>query len=124
MVLRKFLARGGHEVTECASASDVIEALSRSRPDVLITELCMPQTDGVKLIQFVRALYADLPVVAITGGGLRLPRGLLLEEAKQAGADRVLCKPVGIRELLSAVLDVMEGETSAAPLDRGNADAA
>lgn len=124
MVMRKFLARGGHEVMECASASEAIEVLSRSRPEVLITELSMPQTDGVKLIQFVRELHADLPVVAVTGGGLRLPRALLLEEAKHAGADHVLTKPVSMRELLCAVRDAVEGETSAAPRDRANSDAA
>jgi DNA-binding NtrC family response regulator len=124
MVMRKVLARGGHEVIECASASEALGALSRSRPEVLITELCMPQTDGVKLIQSVRELHAGLPVVAITGGGRHLPRALLLDEAKRAGADQVLSKPVGMRELLSAVRDAVEGEISGAPLDRSNCDAA
>jgi CheY-like chemotaxis protein len=111
LTLRKFLERGGHAVTECGSADEAEQALKRSRPDLVVTDLWMPGRDGLSLIRGLRASRRDLPVIAITGGAPSLPQSLSFEEARQAGADRVLLKPVGIKELLSAVEEVL-GKTA------------
>ena len=115
LTLRKFLERGGHTVTTCSSAEEAEQALRRSRPDLVVTDLWMPGRDGLSLIRSLRESRRDLPVIAITGGAPSLPQSLSLDEARQAGADRVLMKPVGIRELLSAVDEVLEKTALATP---------
>jgi CheY-like chemotaxis protein len=114
LTLRKFLERGGHQVRECASAAEAVEAMRASKPDVVITDLWMPGRDGLSLIRELRSNHAGLPVIAITGGAPSLPQALSLEEAKQAGADRVLMKPVGLQELLTAVREGLERKSVAA----------
>jgi len=113
LTLRKFLERGGHEVTECASADEAEAAMRRFTPDVVVTDLWMPGRDGLSLIRAVRQRHPRLPVVAITGGAPGMTQASSLDEARLAGADRVVMKPVGIQELLSSVRDALEQKTSA-----------
>ncbi|WP_264597064.1 response regulator [Rhodoblastus acidophilus] len=115
LTLRKFLERGGHTVTECASADEAEEVMRRCTPDVLVTDLWMPGRDGLSLIRAVRQRHPRLPVVAITGGAPGMTQASSLDEAKAAGADRVVMKPVGVQELLTSVQDTVDQATTAAP---------
>lgn len=110
LVLRKFLERGGHAVTECASADEAEEIVRRSIPDVVLTDIWFPGRNGLILIRALRERLPSLPIIAITGGAPGLPQSISLDDAKQAGADRGLIKPVGLKELLSCVQDVLNLE--------------
>lgn len=114
LTLRKFLERGGYKVTECASADEAEELMRRWTPDVLVTDLWMPGHDGLSLIRAVRRRHARLPVVAITGGAPGMTQASSLDEARLAGADRVVMKPVGVQELLASVQDVLDQAKSPA----------
>jgi CheY-like chemotaxis protein len=107
LTLRKFLERGGHEVTECASTEEAEASLARRLPDVLVTDLWMPGRDGLSLIKTVKTLYRRLPIIAITGGAPRSPQAMSIEAAASMGADRVLMKPVGMQELLSNIDEIV-----------------
>ncbi len=115
LTLRKFLERGGHKVTECASADEAEDLMRRWTPDVLVTDLWMPGRDGLSLIRAVRLRNARLPVVAITGGAPGMTQASSLDEARQAGANRVVMKPVGVQELLANVQDALDQATTATP---------
>jgi len=115
LTLRKFLERGGHKVTECGSADEAEDLLRRWTPDIVVTDLWMPGRDGLSLIRTLRQGRVRLPVLAITGGAPGLSQASSLDEARLAGADRVLMKPVGIQELLSSVQDALERKGSASP---------
>ena len=108
LTLRKFLERGGHKVSASASAEDAEEAMRRSRPDIVVTDVWMPGMDGLTLIGSLREKYADTPIIAITGGAPKLPQTTSAEQALKAGAQRVLMKPVGMQALLSCVDDVLQ----------------
>jgi CheY-like chemotaxis protein len=108
LTLRKFLERGGHKVTECASADEAEDMMRRWTPDVIVTDLWMPGRDGLSLIRAVRQRHARLPVVAITGGAPGMTQASSLDEARLAGADRVVMKPVGVQELLASVQDALD----------------
>lgn len=109
MTIRRFLERGGHSVQECSSAIEAEQALQARAFDVLVTDLWMPGRDGLTLIGHVKEHHRRLPIIAITGGAPRAPQLFSMEEAARAGADRVLMKPVGMRELLSCVAEVLTG---------------
>jgi CheY-like chemotaxis protein len=115
LTLRKFLERGGHKVTACGSA-DEAEALLRTwTPDIVVTDLWMPGRDGLSLIRDVRQRHARLPVIAITGGAPGMAQTSSRDEATLAGADRVLLKPVGMQELLSAVQEALDRRLATTP---------
>ncbi|GJD39164.1 MULTISPECIES: response regulator [Methylobacterium] len=107
MTIRRFLERGGHTVRDCDSADAAEQILSSQSFDILVTDLWMPGRDGLTLIAWVKAQHRGMPIIAVTGGAPRTPQVFSMEEAARAGADRVLMKPVGMQELLSAVTDLI-----------------
>jgi two-component system nitrogen regulation response regulator GlnG len=65
-VLEKALQKGGLEVASFPSADGVMEALSRERPDAIVTDVRMPGMDGLSLLGHIHELYPDLPVIIMT----------------------------------------------------------
>ncbi len=72
------------------------------RWDVVLTDINMPEFDGIELIRELRAHYRNIPVIAFTGGGA-VSTELLLENAQLLGAVSTLPKPVQVDELQTAV---------------------
>lgn len=103
------LAGMGFEVRVAVDGHDALNALSQSRPDVLITDVMMPHLNGVDLIRAVRSHreLADLPIVVLSA----YPD--YLSKAFVAGANVVIRKPVELDELCETVLRVM-------PMDAGH----
>lgn len=106
LTLRKILERGGHEVIECGGGAEALGRLKSTHVDVVITDLWMPEGDGLEFIRKLKAGGAAMPVIAITGGAPRAPTQFSIEQAISAGANKVLMKPVGKDELLGAVAEV------------------
>jgi CheY-like chemotaxis protein/nitrogen-specific signal transduction histidine kinase len=90
-------------VTAVSSAAEAIRAIRSSRPDVLISDIAMPDADGYALIQMVRALDLDqsrtIPAVAITAYAKDEDRA----RALSSGFQIYLAKPVELTELISVV---------------------
>jgi DNA-binding response OmpR family regulator len=87
--------------------------IHRSDPvDLIITDLFMPDTDGLEIIYQFRNEFPTVKIIAVSGGG---SRGLveLLAVAKKMGADRALMKPFSFEELIGAVEEVLAPETPA-----------
>jgi len=93
------LRSAGHEVDTAQSAERAL-ASQRARPvDVVITDIFMPDTDGLEAIATFRSGWPRLKIIAMSGGG-RMARGNYLDTAKVAGADAVFNKPVEPAKLL------------------------
>lgn len=105
LTLRKILERGGHEVIECSGGTEAASRLKSTHVDVVVTDLWMPEGDGLEFIRQLKAGSGAIPVIAITGGAPRAPTQFSMEEAISAGANKVLMKPVGKDELLGAVAE-------------------
>jgi CheY-like chemotaxis protein len=90
----------GFKVATAADGALALQLLNLDRPDVLITDLMMPQVSGFELIRRLRGSpqWADLPVIAISA----YPEDYL-SEAHDAGATQVMRKPVEFAELVEAV---------------------
>jgi len=100
--LREILENGGHEVTEAENGNEGI-ALQKAQPfDLVVTDIIMPEKDGVETIIVLKRDYPILPVIAISGGG-RTRNLDFLELAKRYGADEVLAKPFSEQDLLQCV---------------------
>jgi CheY-like chemotaxis protein len=97
-----FLEQGGARVTAVASAHEALARLRDVRPQVLISDLAMPGTDGYELMKKVRALAGSrrMPSIALTAHATADAR----VKAFQADFDAYLTKPVDRRELIAAVV--------------------
>ncbi len=81
--------------------------LFRCRPcDLVITDLIMPDKEGIETIMELRRDYPEVKIIAISGGGKLDPDGYL-SMAGLLGADRLLRKPFKMPEMMSAILDLL-----------------
>jgi len=111
-VLKEMLLRLHHEVLTAANGTDALGKLSLGGVDLMITDIVMPDMDGLELIATVQSLYPKLKVIAISGGGAQEGPEGYLRDAKELGALLCLTKPFMLKELSSAVKDLLNEESS------------
>ena len=108
-VLRRMLLREGHEVTEQEDGHKALEALQApdtELPDVIITDVYMPEMDGIEFLIQLSEVAPEIPAIAISGGGM-LGTKHVLEDAQHLGAVATLQKPftpADVSRVLSEVL--------------------
>ena len=105
-ILRKVLAEAGHDVAE---AEDGVAALALFRAgafDLVITDIIMPEKEGIEIITTMRQERPSLRILAMSGGG-RAHVMDFLAIAKKAGADAILEKPFRKAELLDRVAELL-----------------
>jgi CheY-like chemotaxis protein len=109
-MLRLTLERLGYEVDEAANGEVACEKF-RSRPfDLTITDIVMPEKEGIGTIIDIRREDPDAKIIAISGGARGGP-GIYLDSAEKFGAARTFTKPVDPKELLLAVQELL-GESA------------
>lgn len=96
-----------YQVVHVANGLDAIRYLSREKVDLILTDILMPEMDGIELIQKRAEFSADTPVIAFSGGGYRLDQAELLKYAEIFGAKVVMQKPVDPQALLDAISRVL-----------------
>jgi DNA-binding response OmpR family regulator len=112
--MSKILEREGHEV-RAAADGDTGLSLHRSDPaDLVVTDLIMPEKEGIETLQDLRAEFPDVPILAISGGGAVGPAGPLTD-ATLLGADAALAKPFAVDVFVEAVARLLGEGGDAAP---------
>lgn len=86
-------------------AAQLVRAL---KPDLLVTDIVMPEKEGIATIIETRAVAPDTAVIAISGGGAFGRTRAFLQWATELGADEVLAKPFAMSRLLAAAEAVLE----------------
>jgi CheY-like chemotaxis protein len=104
--LSLILTRAGYQVSTAASGRKGLELLSREGFDLVLTDIIMPELDGIEAIRRIRTDHPGLRVIAMSGGG-QIDKADFLHMAEALGADRVLEKPVRSERLLELVGSVM-----------------
>ena len=111
-ILQAHLSGHGYEVATARDGDQGIALLEQQSFDIVLTDILMPQRDGIEVLRQVKQRWPALPVIAVSGGGW-IKAGDLLDMAERLGADRVLQKPVRRDDLLAAVdallKDVLRG---------------
>lgn len=105
-MMKVVLERLGFDVKAASSGSAVVRNVGEVNFDIVITDIFMPETDGIEVIRKLRQAKPDLPVVAVSGGGKDLD-GDFLHIAKMLGASGVLYKPFMPDDLKRVVRDVL-----------------
>lgn len=104
-ILKQTLERAGHTVAQADTGRAAIQILRLDAPDVVLTDLVMPDQDGLGVIMMIRNETPEIPVIAMSGG---LANSLLyLDLAKKLGARRVLAKPFTPEHLFAALKDIL-----------------
>ncbi|MDB5469757.1 MAG: hypothetical protein JWR84_1317 [Caulobacter sp.] len=100
--VRAVLSGAGYAVDEAVNGRRALRRIMAGPSDVLITEVLMPDGDGIELIAAVKAAHPDMRIIAVSER--RFLRGLdLLDLARKLGADAVLDKPFEAAMLLVTV---------------------
>ena len=106
-MLRQILETAGHTVV---TAEDGIKgmALYRQRPaDLLITDIMMPEKDGMEVINELKRDYPKAKIIAISGSDKEERREFFFDVSRILGAKRTFQKPVDIPELLAAIEELL-----------------
>ncbi|WP_372845995.1 response regulator transcription factor [Pontiella sp.] len=106
--LKRYLEKIGHTVEPAANGRDGIEMLDGWTPDLVITDIMMPEADGLEVVMAIRKNYPDIPVFAISGGMHAVPMDFL-PVVKKLGAKKVFYKPVELEKLAAAIDEELGG---------------
>lgn len=112
--LRIALEKSGHEVTEAADGREGLAAFALQRADLVVTDIIMPEMEGVETIRGLRKASLGVPIIAISGGGRGSAEDYLYY-AKIFGANKVFEKPFDIDTLRAAVATLLGLDGAASP---------
>jgi DNA-binding response OmpR family regulator len=103
-LIHSFLKTEGFVIWEAGDGKMASQILEQSVPDLLITDLILPEKEGIELIQLVRTLHPKMPIIAMSGAA-----PINLKMAHSLGANEILLKPFTSHELLNSVKKALGG---------------
>ena len=98
-IVERLLTLTDYEVEIVISSEEAVRRLKRSKFNLVLTDLDMPDMDGITLLSHVKSQYPDIPVIMVTGRA----SGESRNEALEVGADGLLSKPYTEDQLLAIV---------------------
>ena len=106
ILLRQVMEWAGYEVIEAADGREGMLKQRKQPADLVITDLIMPEQEGLETITSLKKEYPQVKIIAISGGG-RIGPDAYLPAAQELGADRVFSKPFDVRELATCVRELL-----------------
>lgn len=110
-MIRQILERSNYEVLDAPNGKVGIDIYRREPLDLVITDIFMPEKEGLETIRELCREYPDIKIIAISGGSPKTEGFSSLQFAKGFGALRTLAKPFFREELLQVVRELL-GETA------------
>jgi CheY-like chemotaxis protein len=102
-VAEEILTSWGYTVRVVASTLEALAVYHAEHPRLILTDLLMPDLDGIELLRILRAEGATVPIIAVSSGGsMGRPQGLL-DEAATLGASATFRKPLDFQEVVRAM---------------------
>jgi DNA-binding response OmpR family regulator len=105
----------GFEVICAVDGEEGARMFDRAAPKLVITDVSMPNKEGIETTMQIRSRDSSTPIIAISGGG-RLHNDDVLKMAHRLGANEILAKPFDPRELAAIVRRLLFAQGSAAQL--------
>lgn len=105
-LLVEFLSNHGYEVIASINGKKGVELYRKNPFDLVITDIIMPEMDGLETIQELKIISPTLKIIAISGGGNLVP-GHYLGTAKKIGADMIFTKPLDLDEILDGMKQLL-----------------
>ena len=107
--LTDMLQTAGFEVVTASNGRLGLELLDTTPVDAIITDILMPEQEGLETIREARERFPDIRILAISGGGAGGGETQLLRFAESFGADQTLPKPFTGSQLVAAVRALLAG---------------
>ena len=101
-MLREVLVSNGYEVMHTTSSKDAENKFMEFVPDIVVTDIVMPEFDGIELMLKIRSINSNIRVIAISGGNSGYA-DTYLRMAKKLGADTILNKPFQMSTFIEQV---------------------
>jgi CheY-like chemotaxis protein len=111
-MLRIKLTNMGHAVTEVRNGIEALKMFEVEHPEVVMTDIIMPEKEGLETIRELRHKHPAAKIVAMSGGG-RVSATDYLKIAKAMGANLTLSKPFSNQELEMALAKIGERKPGA-----------
>jgi len=118
LMIKKMLERAGFEVELASNGNDGLDLFKSLQVDLVITDIIMPEKEGLETIREMKRLRSDLKIIAMSGGG-KVSSDNYLNTARIFGASKILTKPFSQKQMVSAVQELL-GEPSDGKLHNGN----
>ena len=106
-MLVQALENDGYEVIDAPDGKIGIKLHRKNPIDLVITDIIMPEKDGIEVIRELRRDLPDVKIIAISGGG-RIEPAEHLHFASRLGAQCTFTKPFELKELMKAIRDLLE----------------
>jgi YesN/AraC family two-component response regulator len=100
--LKLALEMEGYAAITASDGNEALKLVERNKPNLIITDIIMPDRDGIEVICSVRKKNPDIKIIAISGGG-RISASDHLRAASQLGANAILAKPFTTDQLLNEI---------------------
>ncbi len=107
-MLAKLLQRAGYATVSAHNGKVGLQLCQEAQPDLVITDIVMPEQDGIETIGLLRRRFPHVKIVAISGGGQRIGAAVPLTVAAKLGAHALFEKPIPGQELLDVVEGLLE----------------
>jgi DNA-binding response OmpR family regulator len=105
--LTRLLERENHYILNAENGLEAVTILNSVKPDLVITDIIMPDQDGIGTINMLRKKHPEIKIIAISGGG-RILGADYLEIARKLGAHYVFSKPFDNKELVVKVKELLD----------------
>jgi len=109
-LVEKFLSLDGHQVDLAENGAVGLKLAGLHHYDLVITDVMMPEQDGLEVVMALKRLSPLVRIIVITGGGAKFSIQELLDMTKMLKADRGLSKPLDFEKLPLVVREVLAKE--------------
>ena len=107
LMLKKMLERTGYEIDLASNGKEGLDLFTRKPSDLVITDIIMPEKEGLETIREMKRMQPELKIIAMSGGG-KISAENYLETAKIFGASRIIEKPFTQQHMVATVNQLLE----------------
>ncbi len=100
--VKEVLEINNFKITEASNGKAGLKEFRENTPDLVITDIIMPEMEGISFIRELRSHNKEVPIIAMTGN-VHGRMEEFLEISTQLGADEILRKPIKAKEFLDAI---------------------
>lgn len=105
-MLRKLFEKNGYQIIEASNGIQGMKMFTEHKPDLIITDLIMPEKEGLELIRELKKNDPNVKIIAISGGGITDPL-MYLNLAVTFGAVKAFSKPMDMDLLIETVKEIL-----------------
>jgi DNA-binding response OmpR family regulator len=106
-MLKLSLLQRKYTIIEASTGKEAIAKFKPTLVDLVVTDIIMPDEDGLKVIMKLKEIKPNIRIIAISGGGKAGP-GNYLNLARALGADEIFPKPFSVQSLLAKIDAILE----------------